>query len=102
MAFGQPVKQAAYARANGQCECMRQSCMAHYAGRCARSLVDGWHAHRIGQAGPDTLENCEALCIPCYEAEIARPRPVRFNPRPSRGAAPALARSPATLGDSDD
>jgi hypothetical protein len=48
------------------------------------------------------LENCEALCIPCYEAEIARPRPVRFNPRPSRGAAPALARSPATLGDSDD
>jgi hypothetical protein len=72
MAFRKDVKSAAYRRANGQCECMRQSCMAHYAGRCTRLLADGWHAHRVDPGGPEALDTCEALCIPCYEAEIAR------------------------------
>ncbi len=81
MAFGEDVKRAAYRRANGQCECMRQSCMAHYAGRCTRSLADGWRAHRVDPDGPESMDNCEALCIPCYEAESARLPPARFRPR---------------------
>ena len=31
----------------GRCECLRQSCAAHYAGRCGRLLTAGWHAHPV-------------------------------------------------------
>ena len=33
----------------GRCECLRQSCAAHYAGRCGRLLTAGWHAHPLGR-----------------------------------------------------
>ena len=36
---------SAYQRAGGRCECVRQSCAAHDAGRCGRLLIAGWHAH---------------------------------------------------------
>ena len=67
MAFPQSVRVKAYRRAGGQCECTRPDC-GHW-GRCPAALVDDWHAHhRQPQAadGPDTLDNCEALCVPCH------------------------------------
>ena len=33
----------AYERAVGRCECLRQSCSAHYGGRCGRRVLAGWH-----------------------------------------------------------
>ena len=71
MAFSQETRRAAYERAGGRCECLRQSCAAHLAGRCGRPLTDGWHAHSVRaprEGGGDDLDNCEALCIPCHEA----------------------------------
>ena len=70
MAFSAETKRAAYERAGGRCECLRQSCTAHDAGRCGCPLADGWHAHpvRARVRGGDDLDNCEALCIPYHEA----------------------------------
>ena len=71
MAFSEETKHAAYERAGGRCECLRQSCSAHYVGRCGRPLTDGWHGHQVrapSEGGADELDNCEALCIPCHEA----------------------------------
>ena len=77
MASREDTKYAAYQRAGGRCECLRQSCAAHDAGRCGRLLIAGWHAHydrALRDGGTDELDNCEALCIPCHEAaEKARP-----------------------------
>ena len=47
MAFHEDTKQAAYERADGRCECLRQSCSAHFGGRCGRLLMAGWHAHHV-------------------------------------------------------
>ena len=69
MAFSQQVKDDAYRRANGRCECTRAMC-GHPYGRCNVDLRVGWHAHhRVSQAagGADTLTNCEALCVPCHQ-----------------------------------
>ena len=71
MAFSEDTKHSAYERAGGRCECLRQSCAAHDAGRCGRLLTAGWHAHHVQavrDGGSDDLANCEALCIPCHEA----------------------------------
>ena len=70
MAFSQETRRAAYERAGGRCECLRQSCAAHHAGR-GRPPTDDWHAHPVrapSEGGGDDLDNCEALCIPCHEA----------------------------------
>ena len=64
MAFSDSVKNAAFRRAGGRCECRRRVC--GHAGRCSKSLANGWHAHHItsqAAAGADTLSNCEALCV---------------------------------------
>jgi 5-methylcytosine-specific restriction endonuclease McrA len=66
--FPQSVKDAAYRRAGGRCQCTRWTC--GHSGRCNRSLQSGWHAHHITSqeaGGADTLANCEALCVPCHE-----------------------------------
>lgn len=63
--FPQSVKDAAYKRAGGKCECKRSVC--GHTGRCNKSLVIGWHAHHINSNGPATLSNCEALCIDCHQ-----------------------------------
>jgi 5-methylcytosine-specific restriction protein A len=71
MAFSEETKVAAFRRAGGQCECRRLSCTKHATVRCTSKLVAGrWHAHHVtavAAGGPDTLSNCEALCIPCHE-----------------------------------
>jgi 5-methylcytosine-specific restriction endonuclease McrA len=71
MAFSEEVKQAALRRAGYQCECTRIACNVHREYRCPTRLVDGrWHAHHKladSKGGKDTLDNCQALCIPCHK-----------------------------------
>ena len=68
MAFSQKVKDAAYRRAGGRCECTMMVC-AHHTGRCNAALQVGWHAHRrttgLAEDG-DTLRNCVAMCATCH------------------------------------
>jgi hypothetical protein len=72
MAFSQEVKDAANRRAGGRCECTRQGC--GHSGRCNKELRN-WHAHHVTAGGPDTLSNCEALCVPCHENTQSYGRP---------------------------
>ena len=68
MAFSQQVKDDAWRRAGGKCECTRSTCR-HHTGRCNAAL-NKWHAHhKVSQnaGGADTLNNCEALCVQCHE-----------------------------------
>lgn len=72
MAFSEAVKDSAFARARGRCECHRQHNgldAPHHGGRCPKTFTRGgqWHAHHITAGGPDTLSNCEVLCIPCHQ-----------------------------------
>jgi hypothetical protein len=70
MAFSQSVKDDALKRSGGQCECTRQhpgrTEAPHHGGRCSNKF-GRWHAHHTTAGGPDTLSNCEALCVPCHE-----------------------------------
>ncbi len=68
MPFSQAVKDAAFMRAGGRCECRRAAC-GHF-GRCSTTpIIHLWEAHHIiaeHAGGSDTLANCEVLCIPCH------------------------------------
>jgi hypothetical protein len=69
MAFSQDVKDKAYRRAGGKCECDMKVCKSH-TGRCNKSLANGWHAHHkhsVAGGGDDTLSNCQAMCVSCHE-----------------------------------
>lgn len=70
MAFSEATKQAALARAQYRCECRRVS-HRHAGGRCNAWLVAGTyeihHKTALLVGGSDTLDNAEALCIPCHE-----------------------------------
>lgn len=66
MEFSKEVRDGAYERADGQCECARSAC--GHIGRCWRLLGDGWGVHPKvpqSQGGAATLDNCEALCATC-------------------------------------
>ena len=68
MPFSDHVKNAAYRRAGGTCQCRRSIC--GHRGRCNKSLANGWHAHHVtsvAAGGADTLANCEALCVACHQ-----------------------------------
>jgi 5-methylcytosine-specific restriction endonuclease McrA len=69
MAFSEAVKKAALARAGYRCECRRIN--HRHVGRCTAQLgVGQYHIHHITSllaGGSDTLDNAEALCIPCHE-----------------------------------
>jgi 5-methylcytosine-specific restriction endonuclease McrA len=71
MAFPQSVKDDAYSRSGGQCECTRTSHPKHSPGRCPTQLTktSGEYHHRtaVASGGDDTLSNCEYLCIPCHD-----------------------------------
>ena len=79
MAFPLSVVEAAWRRSGGRCECQRSSC-GHGYWRCGKQLdwsargndyaYGGWEAHHKTAAavgGPDTLSNCEILCISCHK-----------------------------------
>ncbi len=72
MAFSETVKDEAYKRSGGRCECTRQHVgkdAPHHGGRCSKTFTrhGAWEAHHLAAGGSDTLSNCEALCIACHE-----------------------------------
>lgn len=76
MAFSEAIRDQAFARSGGRCECHRQHNgldAPHHGGRCPRTFTrygGQWEAHHIVSVlagGPDTLSNCEVLCIPCHQ-----------------------------------
>jgi 5-methylcytosine-specific restriction endonuclease McrA len=70
MAFPKSVKDAAFKRSGGYCECKRPSHPDHPKGRCRTAIsslsVDYHHIRSQKAGGPDTLANCEALCRKCH------------------------------------
>lgn len=69
VAFSEQAKQAALVRAGYRCECRRIS-HRHPGGRCNAWLGNGAQIHHKTASlvgGPDTLDNAEALCVPCHE-----------------------------------
>jgi 5-methylcytosine-specific restriction endonuclease McrA len=75
MAFSEAVKDQAFARSGGRCECHRQhNAMnaSHHGGRCPKTFTrhgGQWEAHHIVSVlsgGSDTLSNCEVLCLDCH------------------------------------
>ena len=75
MPFPQSVKDRAFKRSGGRCECRRVS--HDHRNRSRRRLtrcpttitsrnVQYHHVHAESLGGPDTLSNCEALCTPCH------------------------------------
>ncbi len=73
MAFSDTVKDQAFNRSGGRCQCTRQHTgrtnAPHHGGRCSRTFTrhGGWEAHHITAGGADTLSNCEALCTTCHQ-----------------------------------
>jgi hypothetical protein len=72
MPFSETVKDQAFARSGGRCECHRDHTgenAPHHGGRCPKTFTRhaSWEAHHISAGGPDTLSNCEVLCVPCHE-----------------------------------
>jgi 5-methylcytosine-specific restriction endonuclease McrA len=76
MAFSESIKDQAYTRSDGRCECTRQHVglnANHHGGRCPKTFTrygGQWEAHHIVSVlagGPDTLSNCQVLCIHCHE-----------------------------------
>ncbi len=70
MAFSKEVLDQLWYRAGGKCECTRQ-CRPHAGYRCNAPLTERqWNGHHVvsqNAGGADTLNNGEALCIPCHE-----------------------------------
>ncbi len=70
MAFSESVKDAAFKRSGGHCECNRSSHTNHTI-RCSTTITrHGAEYHHVKSqdaGGPDTLDNCEALCKTCHQ-----------------------------------
>jgi 5-methylcytosine-specific restriction endonuclease McrA len=69
MAFSDKVKQAAFRRSGGLCECRRKG--HGHVGRCATRLTatsgEYHHITSVLAGGSDGLANCEYLCGPCHQ-----------------------------------
>lgn len=70
MAFSEEVKEEAFKRAGGRCECTRGMCATHYLSRCPSSLsMASANFNRKKQTvlgDADSLSNCEVLCTYCF------------------------------------
>ncbi|MHC4072779.1 MAG: HNH endonuclease [Planctomycetota bacterium] len=69
MAFTDSVKDSAFRRSGGQCECKRTT--HGHIGRClsiiTRHVAEYHHVVSEAAGGSDGLENCEALCVTCHQ-----------------------------------
>jgi len=79
LAFSETVKDQAFKRSGGRCECNRQHnglSAPHHGGRCPKTFTrygGQWEAHHIvsvNSGGSDTLSNCEVLCLDCHKLTI--------------------------------
>ncbi len=70
MAFPESVKDAAFKRSGGRCECKRSS-HSNHTSRCSTTITrhSAEYHHVVSEdaGGPDTLDNCEALCKTCHK-----------------------------------
>jgi 5-methylcytosine-specific restriction endonuclease McrA len=70
MAFSDAIKDRAFQRSGGQCECNRKTHNNHPGSKCHTSITrHGAQYHHIlsqDAGGSDGLENCEALCAACH------------------------------------
>lgn len=64
----QKLRDEAYKRAGGQCECTMTSACSHHSGgrRCTHMLRGEWELHRITAGGPYALSNVIAMCQTCH------------------------------------
>ena len=60
----QKVREDAYKRADGLCECTMRTCN-HHTGRCDAALSSHWELHRISTDGGYTINNVIAICETC-------------------------------------
>lgn len=78
MAFSDAVKDAAFKNSGGQCECVRTS-HNHPFRRCSAKVTrhSAEYHHKTADAagGPDTLANCEVLCVTCHRNTASYGRP---------------------------
>ncbi len=69
MAFSESIKDQAFKRSGGSCECTRSSHENH-TGRCSATVTrhSAEYHHVLSQdaGGGDGLENCEVLCTSCH------------------------------------
>lgn len=69
MAFSAVVKDKAFRRSGGRCECRRATHL-HFFGRCSatltRSTAEFHHVTAKSVGGSDGLANCEVLCVKCH------------------------------------
>jgi hypothetical protein len=69
MEFPDSVKDAAFRRSGGQCECMNTS--HSHTGRCKTTITRNSAQYRgvpvNPRAGAETLVNCEVLCVTCHK-----------------------------------
>jgi hypothetical protein len=65
------VRQEAFARSDGMCECTRNICKHHKGVACTATLRGAsWEVWRVDSAGPYTLANVQAICLPCYRSRV--------------------------------
>lgn len=80
--FPEEVAKRAFGRADGRCECLRET-HGHSYGMCMKVLewenrrrgkeMGAWEAHHIispGAGGKSTESNCEILCWDCYSKTL--------------------------------
>jgi len=64
LTFPDPVQTAVRRRANGTCECSRNTC-SHY-GPCKLRGTEFHHKKPPGAGGDDDVTNCQLLCQACH------------------------------------
>ena len=75
MLFEDSVRQQAFKRSGGKCECASQhegERSPHHGGKCPRAFFEvwGWEVNHITteeRGGKSTLENAQVLCLECYQ-----------------------------------
>ena len=69
MAFSESIKDEAFKRSGGMCECTRTSHLNH-TGRCSKILTrygtEYYHVVSQDAGGTEDLSNCEVLCTICH------------------------------------
>lgn len=79
MPFTDSVKEQAFKRSGGKCECKSQHAgerAPHHGAKCPRAFFEvwGWYVNPLipeEKGGSSALENAEVLCLECYQLAMA-------------------------------